>query len=255
MATKAPYVVVLLISMLGVVTAAIVHGKNHIFKRALKGGLIAGGIMLLVALAIGWFYYNYNFLAYGNWVSAREPGYTGGREVRSLVEVLTAPSLWSLFYADLVKHALLSVAITSVAFAGFFTLKWRQIRSYLQGKSTRFVIPLLGLLLLGVFATQIEHADGVGAINFRYLLPGILTISLFLAYGLLAFKHARGLLLVTAVVAMGVSSLIIKEQAGILGPMTANGIPAVIAWVCLAMFGAGSIIFTFVMWQLSKKDQ
>jgi hypothetical protein len=68
-------------------------------------------------------------------------------------------------------------------------------------------IGLLFLLLIATTLTQIAHAWGIGNFSFRYFLPAILVFSLFITYGLLEIRKARGQLLGITVVAMAITSL------------------------------------------------
>ncbi len=255
MATKAPYIVFLLVSLLAIVIASLMHGKGSTPRRIIKGGLISAGIFALVLAAIGWFYYFRNYKSHGNWFSSSPPGYTGGRKIQSLHDVLTNKKLWGLLYSDFSVSATASVVLVSLALAGWLTTTRKAMRDYLGDRARAIAIGLMALTALGTFIVQIKFATGIGSINFRYLLPAILPISLFLSAGLLAFKTTKGQLvslLVLAMAASSITSLTSSHFHGLYSATRANGIPGVVVSLLLLLFVLGATCLGWSLFDLSK---
>lgn len=245
MATKAPYIVFLFTSLLGVVVSYYLNGNEGLKKNIRKGLVIAGAIGLLTALATGWFYYFWNYKTSGNWFRAAPDSYTGGRDYKSLGDVLTGTKIWALFYADYAKDALLSVALTSFATAGILTMDKRNFLKIRKDKTLTWTYIILFLALLGTFMTQLTHAVGYGAINFRYVLPAVLPLVLYLAYGLLEFKRLRGQLV--SVFTISMTALVFFKFFR----SNANSLPAILQGFLLLSFLAGSGLLVYSLYKLS----
>ena len=252
MSTKAPFIILLGAILLSFPVSLLLHSKKkEKVKQTAKGVLISIGILSLVLLAIGWFYYNWNYVVHGKWFTARPPDYTGGRISKSVTDVLFGKDFWELFYGDFSRNIAVSVSLASFAVAGYLTMTKDEVQKMISNK--RFLSGL-GLLLLvfgGIVATQFEHAVGIGAINFRYLLPAILPIGIFLAFGLLQIKSMRGQLVTIFAVLMGWSSIAAKE--GILSVAADNGLSKAVPLGFLAIFIPGAIFIAISMHKLSKK--
>lgn len=193
MLTKAPYIVIVAVCCLGIIISYLKLARIN-YKTALaKGSLAVLGLLLVTIIFTGWYYYG-NYASTGNWYSASPPGFTGGREYKSFSDVISSSRLWSLFYVNSSSHPLLVTSFTSFVIAGYLTIRYRFSLRYILKHKNTITMALMVVLFVGVFATQLRLATGYGSINFRYLLPALLPVSLFWAYGLLAFKQMRGLL-------------------------------------------------------------
>ena len=256
MSTKAPYVVFLLVSLLGIVIAAFIHGKGSRYRKLFRGAIISTAIFLVVIISIGWFYYLRNYKSTGSLFSSLPADYTGGRVVQSFGEVITSTRLWSLFYGLYSNIATISIALTSFVAAGFLTMKRSALTNLAKDKPLFWALVLLGLSVIGIFATQVEHAVGIGSINFRYMLPALLPIGLFLAYGLLAFGSVRGQLVTLFSVALGASATWVLGGLSfdkIYANTTDNDIPTFIATLLIASFGIGIILLSISLFKLTEK--
>lgn len=274
MATKATYVVTLVVSILAVLIAAYIHRKE-IGRRWFPRALLYGGLVIVaVVVSIGWFYY-LNYQASGSWFKSSPDDFAGGREYRSLKDVLFGSDLWMLFSAQSSNAPYLATAITSVAAAGTLLLLpmkrfGARLKSfYKNNQATFFIILLLIMTLAGVVLTQIRHSVGYGSINFRYLLPALLPISLFLAYGLLQYKPVRGLLVsVAAIATAAVTILTVASSSTILEQVPAvaaagriekifvagasNGVPSGMQAALLVAFVIGSVLLVWMLYLLSR---
>jgi hypothetical protein len=142
-------------------------------------------------------------------------------------------------------------------------------------------ILILALGYLGIFATQVVHADGTGGYYFRYLLPALLPISLFLAFGLLEFKWTRGMLVWLFATLMGVCTIYqsgIRSVAVSALPSPAdnallpglsnlklsfselgkdvinNGVSQTVGWILAALFIIGVLLLGLGLFNLTRED-
>ncbi|MFZ2125761.1 MAG: hypothetical protein WA087_04230 [Candidatus Saccharimonadales bacterium] len=269
MATKATYIVILGISLLAVTVAFILHGKGGLRRRTIYGALISFLIAIVVTLSIGWFYYR-NYQSSGSWFKSSPDDYTGGRVYKSLQDVFRGIKLWELLYTNSSPAPYISTAITSMAVSGFITLKFKTIRSFYKKDRARLIMIIFMILVfIGLFITQIRLAVGYGSINFRYLLPALLPISLFLSYGLLQFKPVRGQLVSLAAITMGLMALLpftsssvigklllsVKDTKGYFGKIFMasfnNGVPRIVTLLLFAFFIVGSTLLVISLFKLS----
>lgn len=253
MATKAPYVVFLGLTIAAIPVAALLQAKDERKKRVIRATAISLAILGLVMLAVGWFYYFWNYTVYGNWFTARPPQYTGGRATKTLADVLLGRSLWQLFYGDFARDLAVSTATTSFALAGFFTIRKTQIKKWYIDKNVRIGVILLSFVVVGVFITQIEHAVGIGSVNFRYMLPALLPIGLFLSFGLLQFKWTRGQLVAFASTAFAAISMLALARNGIYTITNANGVSIVIPTLLVGLFVPGALLLSGALYKLTQK--
>ncbi len=257
MATKAPYIVFLFVSSLAILLAELSHGGKDLRKKILRGFLAVSTLFGVILLLVGWFYWR-NYKYNGGLFSPFPPGYTGGRSVQSLSDVLSNKKIWQLFYLDFSSYASLSLVISSFALAGWLNIGKDRIYKFLKIPINMAAILLMALIVIGIFLTQISHAVGIGSINFRYMLPAILPISLFLSVGLLSFKHARGQLVTLAVLGMGTSSVLVVSQSKIHLLYSAawqNGLPSIILTALGLLFILGAVLLSVSLFTLTKNQK
>ncbi len=269
MATKASYGVFLGLSLLVIIIASYIHGdKNR--RSIIKGSAIAAAILGLVIVAIGWYYYFRNYRVSGSLLTPIQGELASGRPHNSYLDIIASSNFWALFYARYSTNVVISVIISIFALSGYFSMKKIDLRKLKKNTAHLWAIGLMALAFLGVVATQLMLAHPNGSINFRYLLPAILPISLFLAYGLLEFKWLRGQLVALAAIAMvwttilwiglkpapdgllqGISEwgksihkiYIAAAENNVLGYVTSS-----LFWV----FAIGSVLLCISLFQLSK---
>jgi hypothetical protein len=274
MATKATYIVFVGLSLLTVMIAAFIHIKGDPVRKFIKGALISGAILVAILICIGWFYYHWNYKTSGKWFTGELPGDFGSRPYKSLSNVLTHRDLWSNFYYNLTSSRLLSLAITLASALGVIVTaaqsKWRGLKKV---TTAQIGFGLLALLLMGTTLTQITHAWGIGHFSFRYFLPAILVFSLFVSYGLLAFRQAKGQILSVALIAMAGTSLVsiakleniklwvpaVTTTSNIFRKinlaLTYNGIPTILLPILLGALVVGLCKVVAALFVLSKADQ
>jgi 4-amino-4-deoxy-L-arabinose transferase-like glycosyltransferase len=247
MATKAPYIVFLAINLFTIFTSIIINSPKNTKRNIIRGLLISGGILLVVLVSVGWFYYIWNYKVHGKWFTARPPEYRGGRPWKSFSQIIKSQNLWGLFYADYTRVQSISVAITTFAIAGWLTIKKINLNLLMTNRALGLTVLVMAFGILGTFATQLEHAVGIGSINFRYMLPTIFPISWFLAYGILQFRKTHNQLLSTVIFAMGGSTLYtLAIQEG--------RISKVILFVFTPLFVFGFIMFATTLYYLSTQQ-
>lgn len=273
MLTKAPYIAILAVSLLAIVLSFLLNGKKDTKNSLKKGILTSGGVFLIVILASGWFYYLWNYRSNGTWFRSAPDDYTGGREYKSLRLVIGSSKLWGLFYANYAKEAIFSVAMTSFAAAGIISIKKSKFRALYKDKAMLTTGGLMGLATLAVLLTQITHAVGYGAINFRYILPALLPITLLLAYGLLEFKWTKAQLVSFASIYMGITVILsaatssdiarlvpaVKEESRSIDKIYIatheNGVNGLITTILLLSFLIGSIMLVKSLYTLSARSK
>ena len=266
MSTKAGYFAILVTAFAALIVAAWLHAKNERQKALLRAGLYIGAVSLAVAIAVAWFYYLRNYKTTGTWFRASPDDYNGGREYKSLARVVFGAPLRELFYAKFAQNTGLSIALTSFVLAGFLGVKRFQAKKLFNSKTRLALFGVLLVSVLIVLAAQVTFAVGYGAVNFRYMLPVLLPISLFIAYGLLEFKWARGQFIAGASILLGLTTIFpamvflpglseVKPRIHeLLTALSANGATGIILVALGATFllGAGLLVISF--YKLSAKD-
>lgn len=258
MATKAPYLVFLVTNILTLMYVATDSAKHISKKHVLRAITLVSVLLFAVVVSIGWFYYFWNYKTNGGWFHSSPPGYTGGRPYQSLTTILLNGKIIQLLYAEYSRNILLSVALSATAVAGYYTLTVSEVRRYFRNHQARAVIALLLLAFIGTVLTQVKFATGYGAINFRYLIPALFPIGLFMAYGLLQFKNLRGIGVSLAAVLLGLSTFTALGGGGFrtLFRMTAsNGLPYVFTGLLLISFVLGSIALVLSLYVLTGRKQ
>ncbi len=259
MATKATYVVVLAINLLGVLGAAYLHStKKNLKKNMIKAATICGSIVLLVALAIGWFYYIWNYRTSGKWWSASPPGYTGGRVIvnLSIFQLLTNRNVLGIFYSNY-SDSSLSIALTSFTLAGYFHIKRTSYVKVLRDKANLILIGLLSLTLIGTFATLLVlEGHTPTAVNFRYMLSATLVFGLFLAYGLSVYEWMKGQLIAFFSIGMGLSTLAglgLFKRTKLYKATLANSITPTVPKILILLFFVGAVLLIMSLYKLSGR--
>lgn len=257
MLTKAPYMVFMFINFLAIVIAIFMHSKQTAKQKLIKGSAISVIIFILVCLASGWFYYFWNYKTNGNLFKSSPPGYTGGRQYKSLMDVLSSIRLWGFFYANYSTLPALSVAITSLAGSTYLRLGRKEIGKFFKDRARAVAIGLVFLSALGMFLVQVKFGIGYGAINFRYMLPAILASSLFLSYGLLGFDKTRGQVAAFAIIGIAMTSVI--GLSG--GPRTIykasldNNVYSMLPVILIIMIFLGALLLSTSLFVLTKKTK
>ena len=273
MSTKISYVVFLGICVLVVIIANYLHGNQGTRKNVIRGTAIAAGIMVVVVVLIGWYYYFQNYRASGSLVTPIQANLAPNRPYQSYRDILTSSNFWALLYARYSVNIVVSTIITSFTIAGYFSMKKGNLAKLKKNLMTKWTILLMCSAFLGILATQLMLAHPNGSINFRYLLPAILPISLFLAYGLLEFKWLRGQLVALAAIAMAGTTILSIRLAqapdGLLQGVklwgktvdkiytvtTKNGVPSYVTTTLFLMFAIGALLLSVGLYHLSKTQQ
>ncbi len=269
MATKASYGVFLGLSLLVVIVASYIHGGKS-RRSIIKGSAIAAAILGLVIVAIGWYYYFRNYKVSGSLLTPIQGEIASSRPHNSYLDIVAGSNFWSLFYARYSANVVISVIISIFALSGYFAMKKINLIKLKKNAAHLWAIGLMVLAFLGVVATQLMLAHPNGSINFRYLVPAILPISLFLAYGLLEFKWLRGQLVALAAIAMAWTTILwiglkpspdgllqgVGEWGGgiakIYATLANNDAPSYVATMLFLFFIAGSLLLSVTLFQLSK---
>lgn len=257
MLTKAPYIVFFALSILSLTyslakSLTMQTPKKVLIKRA---GIVAA-VISVTLVASGWFYYLWNYTAHGSWFTAREPGYTGGRVVKSFSDVILSSDLWSLWVSHYSPSKALSVSLVVAAALGVFVYNTKHIFTWLRNRDNAMVAAILVLSLLGVFATQIEHAVGVGEYYFRYLLPACFSFSLLIAYGLSRYSFLKCQMVAISSILLGTSTILGRsggsyDKLAHLAEM--RGLPENTPGLLIIIFLIGSIALACSLYIVSQR--
>ena len=170
----------------------------------------------------------------------------------SLKQVLSNKKLWQMWYYNFSSYARISVLLSAIGLSGWLTVNNRKIKTYFADQANLWIVVILALTLGGVFLTQIRFAMGGGSVNFRYMLPAILSISLVLGYGLLSVRQLRGQLVSLVAILMGGTTLLqIGHPAKIVKLATVNGVPSLLTYLILILFPVGVLLLGWSLWSLS----
>lgn len=253
MSTKAPYIVFLLGSLLALFVATWQRDKTAAWQRFLKSCIWPAALVILIAVTIGWFYYFRNYRLNHNWFSSLPSKY--GRPHMSLHKVLTNKKLWQMWYENFSTYARVSILMSTVGLVGWLTLRPKMTKNYLKNSVNIWMSGILLLMLLGTFLTQIKFAIGGGSINFRYILPAVLPISLIFSFGLLGFKWLRGQAVTLVAVGMGASSLLyVGHLHKIFNLASVNSVPRGITLMLLILFPLGAALMAWSLWAQTKTN-
>ncbi len=212
MATKVTYLPFLLLSMASVVISPMLNSdsknKKKIAKKVAIALLIGLGIAMAVMFTIGWFYYLHNYKVTGNFSSNIPSNYPSLRPYKTAYMVLTGSGLWRLLYWNFSAIGTLSIALISAGSMGFIAFLDRiNTKDLLKDKKRIVNIALLICSFVGMFMIQIKFAIGTGNYSFRYMIPALLPLALFLSYGLLEPRWARGQLVTIFLILIGGSTI------------------------------------------------
>ena len=270
MYTKVSFIVFLATNLLAIFLSVLVHSKQPWKDKLIKASIPALLVLVGVLVAVGWYYYIYDYKVSGNLYTARPDGVTGGRPVKSFQDVITSSDLWGLFYRNFTRSQVISAFIAGFSLAGVLTIVHKNRQKLLQNQIILLTICVMALAVIGTFFVQMKHAVGIGSINFRYMLPVMLPFGLFLSYGLLYLKWTRGLIMAMVAIFMGLTSIGAYAAANhayfgskipdkLFGGMyTAgadNGVSAVVITLLLLAFIAGSVMFARSVFKLSGSQK
>jgi 4-amino-4-deoxy-L-arabinose transferase-like glycosyltransferase len=191
--TKSSFIVPLAVC----VAALGITGLRYIRTRAWRTMWAYGAIavlMLVGAIVVNAWFYAFNYERSGDWYRSSPKAPLLGRRHRSTVEVLLDPEFWLLIARGYVGRGLperfshigtiIVVALAAVTVAVVVVLL---LRRYLRLDANHVtLVAMLALQLAGTYATQLSHASGYGALNFRYFMPAVIAVSLLLAFGCVA---------------------------------------------------------------------
>lgn len=267
MLTKVPFAVFLFIAPIIIILRSLWLTTKEVRLKT-KTILIATIVLIAPIICSIWFYYLWNYKHGGGLFTSNAPHTNLSRQYKSVRYLVLGKDFWELVYS---KYSILpttSTAIASFSVAGVLSRNLK-VKQLVDDKKILLVIILMSLAYIGTLAVQFKFAIGYGAINFRYLLPAILPIGLFLSYGLLAFRNTRGLLVALAAILMGYNSIIYATRETVLTNKTysflpgfvnkitsaasSNGIPSILTLLVLSLFLLGSMLLIFSLWQMHNK--
>ncbi|MBC7988363.1 MAG: hypothetical protein H7Y19_02120 [Luteimonas sp.] len=274
-ASKATFLFALAIAM-GAVFIAIAKQRGSVaYLRILLGVLASASLAIIAILPISWFYLK-NYRASGSWFLSTPTAPIQNRTQSTALDVLANDDYWLLVPRSLlgpqwdstwpvnVDVSIWLFVLCAVALTVLFMSRrhWRKMAS-LDWQSLAWL--LLAAHFVGLMLAQWRHATGWGALNFRYFVPGMLSIALFLAAPAVAWERASGWLvggLGSLMAASGVMWIItyldrryamLAEGEGswtrLLAAVESNGVPVDWVWVLLCIMGIGLVV---VGWSVAR---
>ncbi len=260
MATKVTYLPFLLLSLASVVISPMLNSgsknKKKIAKQVAWAFLISLGIVISVIFTIGWFYYLRNYKVTGNFTSNIPSDYPSTRPYKTAYMVLTGSGLWRLLYWNYSAIGTLSIALISASTMGFVAFLDRiNLKGILRDKKKIVNIAILICSFVGMFLIQIKFSIGTGNYSFRYLIPALLPLALFLSYGLLEPRWTKGQLVTIFLLLIGGSTIYRASNLSVENPslpsltqisQSFKGLPDMVATNGISRSALIGLLFSFV---------
>jgi len=216
MATKATFAITLVV-VLAALAAAYALEDTRPWRRWWRAGVACSIVVLASISSSGWFYLR-NHEQSGSWFRSTPKAPLVGRLRMSISDVLTSADVFLVvprgllgtirWEVTVLDNSFLSLAIVVVCTAalGAWLRRDQRWRALVRDRRLLLVIGAMTAQLVGLQLAQVQQAVGWGGLNFRYFLPGLLPIVLFLGLGVLAFERWAGVAAaaVTAVLALGI---------------------------------------------------
>lgn len=208
MSSKATFIFAFVVA-LGAVSLAVARRQSTSPAiRLLRGAAVGASLAVLSLLPIAWFYFR-NYKASGSPFLSTPKAAIQNRPHSTAWDVLTSEHYWLLVPRSLLgpnwnsiwpHNERLSMWIAVACAAVLLWLLvvrgyWRQIASL---DWTVLVWALLAIHFGGLMFAQFHHSTGWGALNFRYFVPGLLSIALFVAVPVVAWRRLSGWLTFSA---------------------------------------------------------
>lgn len=241
-ATKATFVITLVLVAVGLVLAAVLHrGGRSPARSVVVGAAHAAAVVATTVVAIGWFYVR-NGEQSGAWYRSTPKSPVGDRTPRSTLDNLLNPDFWLVVPQGLVgkgrpefTETAVLVSLTVFTLGALLTLVvvgralvprlvrgdasvlrsrrlWSPTTDRTPEQRRRAGVFLAGVLLTaqlgGSYAAQLSHATGYGAYNARYLLPATGAIAAVLVIGALGLPRvARAVVVVGGMLVLWTANL------------------------------------------------
>jgi hypothetical protein len=248
MASKVSFISAFFLAVLSVLGAFVLHGKNTLPKN-LRKGIGCGALVALVVIGgIGWFYYFHNFQASGSLTSAQPSSLSPTREYKPLLQVITRQNVWELLPFGLFRRSFhwigeytlnqwISISVFVLGILGSITwfVKEKAWQIFKKTHRLHLLVAAMFTAHFGiVFAQQIVHATGYGAINSRYLLPAWFLIGLVLAFGVSVWQFLRGF----GVVLVAIAGWVAVINSTVFALSSRTKLPTEHGWIHLLQSGA-----------------
>jgi hypothetical protein len=216
MGTRVSFLSVFLLALFAIYVSFLLD-RHYPLKKSLAGATIWASILILFfVISFGWFYLKNHQKSGSFFRSTKQDWISNSRKYKSFDEVFHSKKFWLTvprrIYGDpvinrraheIVKYSIFGIALIGAIFAFLLSRKWRFYRRNIR---EFFVVTILFLQVVAVFAQQMWHAVGYGAYSPRYFLPAVFPIAFFLVYGLTSIRSFRGALLSLAVI-FGLTSI------------------------------------------------
>ena len=199
MASRATFIFAFLLALVAVFIASVKGQPGTAAFRLFRGGAASALLAVTAILPIAWFYQRNHQLS-GSWFRSSAKHGLQDRAERTLEAVLTDDRFWLLVpkgllgpkwrstwpINDNLSFWLCAICATVIALLIIYNKPWRQA-ALLDRKVLIWL--LITAHFAGLMLAQLQHATGWGSLNFRYFLPTLLSIGLFLTVPTLAWTR------------------------------------------------------------------
>lgn len=200
MATKATFIFALVIAI-GATFLAVYWDGDHSEGRRLLRAAGKSALMSAIMILPSFGFYLGNYRLSGSWFLASPKMQVQSRVEFTAVDVLTNEKYWLLMPSGLLggkwgsNWNQWSLWLSALCALGLLYLvisrgAWRHLL-HLDRIALVWMLPVVHFA--GLMFAQFHHKVGWGALNFRYLIPALLTIGLFLAIPAVAWRRFSGI--------------------------------------------------------------
>ncbi|WP_441354236.1 hypothetical protein [Agrococcus casei] len=228
--------------------------------------------------ANAWFYLRNADLS-GSWYRSTPKSPVFDRAPRTTGEVLTDPEFWFVPLLRYVGRGTSEFAQTALLVSGLvigalllvtLIAGTRRIASARLRPDARRAVLFLALVfhVVGHYAAQLSHANGYGALNFRYFMPATLALAFIIAVGCVLLGRAGMVTIAAATAALGLLNAIsvtvyaasMRNIEGYSVTLPAalvhqNGLSPWLALVCAGAAVAACLTFTVASSLLRSEPQ
>lgn len=210
MSSRASFISSFGLLLVSIVVGHLIHIKKHKIRKSALSLIM---IIMFVLIGIGWFY-NRNHNLSGDWHRSAPKSWItkfSNRQYKTLSQVVTSPNLWTMLpermygstFAPKVVRTEIPKLILIISLAGILFGYRNNLKDIVRRKNLHqlWLPGLLAVQVVLVYGEQVVHAVGYGAFSFRYILPALLPISIFMGAGLLAWSKRGWLVMVSVILA------------------------------------------------------
>lgn len=279
MYSKATFAGVLLVGLVTIIVAVWLHAPIDKIRKAVYSIIIVLCTIGAVLMSSGWFY-SYNSERSGSWFRARPKHQLQNRVYKSTTDNLLNPEFYNTVPGSLLGQRTLTgthpynrtistlLVVTLIILASIWSFRNRkQTVDWFKSRSNQALFAASALVVLALYAQQLQHATGWGALNPRYFLAGMLVFGLLLA-GLFVRieRRLRAIVALVFITLLAWGTIVntswygaskasipiedVGETAVLLELATTNGFSSSVIYLALAGVVLGVVIFGISMYKI-----